>query len=111
MALIDPGKSNHEHRPLDRRMAGQGPSNAVRFLRDKKGTHARHDLLSLKGGTYLLESDEEWEQLYRALAEDVRKGLPNFLVQMKTPTYPAFMDLGERMLCLHASLSLHSSSL
>ena len=83
-------------------MAGRGPSNAVRFLKDKKGSHAEHNLLSLKGGTYLLASDEEWEQLYRALAKDVQQGLPNYAVQMKTPTHPLFFDIGE-------SLSAHSA--
>jgi len=49
--------------------------------------------LSLSGGTYKLQTDEEWQELYRLLALDYQLGNPNLFVECKTAVFPLFMDI------------------
>ena len=75
---------------------GPNHSSASTFLnahRSAKGEPA--NLLSLAGGTFHLPTDEAWRQLYRAIAQDVRDGKPNFLVQMRSqPNWCLAFDIG-----------------
>lgn len=75
---------------------GPKHSSASTFLnahRSAKGEPA--NLLSLAGGTFQLPTDDAWRQLYREIAQDVRDGKPNFLVQMRSqPNWPLAFDIG-----------------
>jgi len=72
---------------------GPGSSRARDFVADKKGSRSDFNLLSLVGGTYKMQTDEEWQELYRLLADDYEAGRPNFFVERKTPVFPLTFDI------------------
>ena len=72
---------------------GPGSSRARDFVIGKKGSRSDFNLLSLAGGTYKLETDDEWQELYRLLALDYEANRPNFLVQRKTDVFPLAFDI------------------
>lgn len=72
---------------------GPGSSRARDFVASKKGSRSDHNLLSLAGGSYQLQSDDEWQELYRLLAADYEAGRPNLFVEMKTPIFPLVFDI------------------
>ena len=72
---------------------GPGSSKARDFAVTRKGSRAEYTLLSLAGGTYKLETDDEWKELYRLLASDYQQGNPNLFVERKTVVFPLFMDI------------------
>ncbi len=72
---------------------GPGSSRGKDFVVGKKGSRSDYTLLSLVGGTYKLQTDEEWEEFYRLLADDYKAGRPSFFVQRKTPVFPLTFDI------------------
>ena len=72
---------------------GPGSSRGRDFVSDKKGSRSDYNLLSLTGGTYKLQSNDEWQELYRLLAADYQSGRPNFFVQRKTAIFPLTFDI------------------
>ena len=72
---------------------GPGSSGARDYVQNKKGSRSDFNLLSLAGGTYRLQTDEEWQELYRLLAADHQAGNPNFYVERKTPVFPLVFDI------------------
>ena len=72
---------------------GPGSSKARDFAVARKGSRSDYNLLSLSGGTYKLETDDEWQELYRLLALDYQQGNPNLFVERKTVTFPLFFDI------------------
>ena len=72
---------------------GPGSSKARDFAVTRKGSRNDYTLLSLAGGTYKLETDDEWKELYRLLASDYQQGNPNLFVERKTVVFPLFLDI------------------
>ena len=72
---------------------GPGSSGARDYVQNKKGSRSDYTLLSLAGGTYKLQTDEEWQELYRLLAADHQAGNPSFFVERKTPVSPLVFDI------------------
>ncbi|DBA87252.1 hypothetical protein WJX77_001283 [Trebouxia sp. C0004] len=72
---------------------GPGSSKARDFAVARKGTRSDYNLLSLAGGTHKLETDDEWQELYRLLALDYQQGNPNLFVERKTTVFPLFPDI------------------
>ena len=72
---------------------GPGSSKARDFAVTKKGSRNDYNLLSLAGGTYKLQTDDEWQEFYRLLASDYEQGNPNLFVGRKTATFPLVFDI------------------
>ena len=72
---------------------GPGSSKARDFAVARKGSRTDYTLLSLAGGTYKLETDDEWQELYRLLALDYQQGNPNLFVERKTTVFPLVFDI------------------
>lgn len=72
---------------------GPGSSRARDFVSSKRGSRAEYNLLSLVGGTYNLQSDDEWQEFYSLLAADYQAGRPNLFVERKTAVFPLVFDV------------------
>ena len=82
---------------------GPGSSKERDFAVARKGRRNDYNLLSLAGGTYKLETDGEWQELYKLLASDYQQGNPNLFVERKTVTFPLFFDIDFK----HSQHDLH----
>ncbi|KAK9827059.1 hypothetical protein WJX74_004950 [Apatococcus lobatus] len=82
---------------------GAMPSEAEKLLASKACASAKDcNLVSLSGGKYLLQAEEDWSALRAAAARDFVAGARNFLVEYKTPVFKLFFDID----FAHATLGL-----